>query len=226
VLQRARELEEDLVAEYPDEPAYRADLAYTLNNFGLFFFKMNRHAEAKQAFQVGTDLLTALVARHPTVAEYAEKLVVMRGNLADEAEPLEAERLLRQNLRLVEDLLARSPSRRRYQSRLPLTCAGLGALLFKTGRLSEAKEFLNQEVDLRRQATIDFPDTPHNHRALATALRTLADVLRREGKLSEARQRLEGALAARRRALQLSPGYSDDEKALAADSAELAGLQK
>ncbi len=224
LLRRAIDVQEQLMTANPAEPTYRADLAWTYNNLGVYY---SQDAEGKeksaQAYHKAYDLLSEVVAQNPAVLDYTEKLILVRNNLASVLENSEeVERIHRENVVLLEDLITRYPAHRSYRGKLALSCSNLGGLLAKTGRPGESKQFLRRAVDLRQQLVEESTSDAQPHRFLAMALRALADHCAREGDYAEARRHLERGLAERRTTLKLVPGYPDDLRDFAADCSALA----
>jgi tetratricopeptide (TPR) repeat protein len=77
-------------------------------------------------------------------------------------------------------------------------------------------------VDLRQQLAQESTSDPHPRRALAQALRALADHCSREGDYAQARRHLERGIAERRTIVKMAPGYPDDLRDFVADSSALA----
>ncbi len=221
---QAIDLYEKLIAAEPDEVSHRAGLANTLNNLGLLFNKLGRPGD-QQPFAQALEVLSELVRRNPAVLpDYADKLAIIRSNLATLKDPAEAEKLYRQNIDFLEPLIARYPSNSSYQSKLAVTYGNLGDLLAKAGRTSEGKQALRRNLSLRQQLAEEAPDYPHCHTALAEALRTLADVFVSEKNHAEARPLMEQAVNHRRTAIRMTPGDSAASQDLFADGARLAEI--
>jgi hypothetical protein len=62
------------VAEYPQVPQYRRELAGTHNNMGNLLQITGRAADAEKAYRQALQLQERLVAEHPQVPEYRQDL--------------------------------------------------------------------------------------------------------------------------------------------------------
>jgi len=62
------------VAEHPQVPQYREELATTHNNLGGLLLVTRRLAEAEKAYRQALELYERLVAEHPQVADYNVEL--------------------------------------------------------------------------------------------------------------------------------------------------------
>jgi tetratricopeptide (TPR) repeat protein len=219
-LQKAAELQEHLVALYPQEAEYRSDLATTLNTQGALLGRLHhRPPEEEQTYRQVEKLVADLVAAHPTVAKYRENLAVVRCNLANwlnnAGRNQEAEDLFRQDLAFWEEQLRAEPDRVRYRSRLAFELAGLADLLAETQRPREAEETRRRVLGLRKGLADDFPKNPYYQHRLAEAQRELADLLAKQGSPEEARRLVEQALGHARTARTLGPGVESYQNELA-----------
>jgi tetratricopeptide (TPR) repeat protein len=70
---QALQLYERLVAEHPQVPQYRQELAGTHNNLDVLLQITGRVAEAEKAFRQALQLREQLVAEHPQVPEYRQQ---------------------------------------------------------------------------------------------------------------------------------------------------------
>ena len=71
IVDRELALTEQLVAQYPNVPQYRARLAGTLRHRGLFLLAAGKKREAGDAYRRQFDLANALFMAFPTVPDYA-----------------------------------------------------------------------------------------------------------------------------------------------------------
>jgi tetratricopeptide (TPR) repeat protein len=69
------------VAEHPQVPQYRHELATTHNNLGVLLQTTGRVAEAEKAHRQALQLYERLVAEHPQVPEYNIELAKTLGAL-------------------------------------------------------------------------------------------------------------------------------------------------
>jgi Flp pilus assembly protein TadD len=78
---QALQLYERLVAEHPQVPQYRQELATTHNNLGVLLQATGRVADAEKAYRQALQLRERLVAEHPQVPEYRQELATTHNNL-------------------------------------------------------------------------------------------------------------------------------------------------
>src|SRR5262249_24499611 len=69
-LRAAIGLEERLMAEFPDVPRHRGDLADSHNNLGLLLEAMKKWGQADKEYRTAIDLHTKLTADFPTFPEH------------------------------------------------------------------------------------------------------------------------------------------------------------
>ena len=72
--EQARQLLQDLVAKYPDNPQFRCDLAVTLRSLAPFEAAAGHADKAKAYLESSLDDFTMLLKRFPTNAQYASEL--------------------------------------------------------------------------------------------------------------------------------------------------------
>jgi tetratricopeptide (TPR) repeat protein len=101
------------VAEHPQVPEYRQELAMTHNNLGNLLQATGRVAEAEKAYRQALQLRERLVAEHPQVPQYRQELATTHNNLGvllqATGRVAEAEKAYRQALQLREQLVAEHP---------------------------------------------------------------------------------------------------------------------
>jgi tetratricopeptide (TPR) repeat protein len=118
------------VAEHPQVPQYRQELAMTHNNLGLLLQATGRVAEAEKAYRQALQLYERLVAEHPQVPQYRQELAMTHNNLGVLLKATgradEAEKAHRQALQLRERLVAEHPQVVGYK-------VDLGRILARSG---------------------------------------------------------------------------------------------
>jgi serine/threonine protein kinase/Flp pilus assembly protein TadD len=197
---QALQLCEQLVAEHPQVPEYRQDLATTHNNLGVLLKDTGRPAEAEKAYRQALQLRERLVAEHPQVPEYRQGLAGTHTNLGVLLEAsgrlADAEKAYRQALQLYQRLVAEHPQVPQYRQELASTHNNLGALLETTGRAAEAEKAFRQVLQLRERLVAEHPQVPEHRRELAMTHNNLGNLLQITGRADEAEK-------AYRRAVQL-----------------------
>ncbi len=82
-------------------------------------------------------------------------------------------------------MASREPDIQDHRSKLALTLDNLAGVLAKTGRKSEAEQYLRSAVDLRSALIEYFPNSPHHYNKLAEALEGLAELVGDRGDLGD-----------------------------------------
>jgi serine/threonine protein kinase/tetratricopeptide (TPR) repeat protein len=207
---RAIAIGEKLAAEDATDAACRADLAEAYNGLGTHLEDMNRHEDAMNSQRRAHTLIEDAVQRDPSNADYTVMLLKIRNNLAAiTKDPQEAEKLFRQNKVQGEKALEHFPDNIALRSKLALSCWNLGGTLAELGKISEAKSILYRAVELREKLLDDSLEEPYPHRALGTALSSLAQLLVKEGNYTEACRHLKRAVAHCRTAVNMTPASQE-----------------
>jgi tetratricopeptide (TPR) repeat protein len=196
----ARRLQEQLIADFPDRPEYRHDLANTQAALGHVYTLTGRFEQAQQSYRDGLALGTELVREFPGEAAYRETLVNAHrslGMFTMAQDPPGAERHLRQAVEHAAVLVRGQPDTAEWECLLAAAHAHLGQLLFNTNRLAEAAAELDSA---RRLLEPDGRATPSAAREYP-ALRGMTLVYRggvaaRQGRPAEAEPLLLDGVAA------------------------------
>jgi serine/threonine protein kinase/tetratricopeptide (TPR) repeat protein len=177
-IRRAVEMAENLAADFPDVPAYRAELVSARNN-----------------------LASALIARQP---DEAEKILRRNLPLAEGAVDHEgihrvlgevflhtrrfpeAEEAYRQSLKHAETMAAQSPSVSQLQSNLVHDLRRLAAVLLATQRPQEAEKRLRRAILICEQLATKHQASPHYRHALASTYIEHAEILKQVGRPADA----------------------------------------
>lgn len=178
---------EELTREHPGTPEYRFLLALCcrLSGFGPPAVRIatkdwGRH----QALQI----LEQLQAQHPEIADYRYELAVTCAAVPmglfsweDRPEiPADAEPSLRRALDELQRLVAQHPSVPAYARCRSLTLAKMGMVCWRSGRLAEAEDWLQEAFQTQSNAIAARPDLPPQHRVLLELLRLRWGQVRRE----------------------------------------------
>jgi serine/threonine protein kinase len=181
-------LAEQMVADSPDEPSYRQELADCHLDLG-------QHRQARELFE-------KLVADHPDEPDYAADLgrTLSSGAiaLAQAGRLPEAEKDWREARRLLEEARRRRPANDEYAKQLGTILGNLGSLLGNQRR-SGAGEHLASACDEYRDLVARNPDVPTYRSLLAHGLSNLGVFQRDTAQFREAKQTYREAEDLRRR---------------------------
>jgi tetratricopeptide (TPR) repeat protein len=146
-------LSERLAAEYPGVPDYRLKAAAAQELLGATFENTGQPQKAAEAYRKALAGLEKLVAEFPASAAYRGQKAGTHRALGAvlHNEPVEAEKHLREALKLMRELPG---------SPLDQVLGSLGNLLRDTGRPREAEEAYRKALALAEKPVADFPATP------------------------------------------------------------------
>ena len=133
--------------------------------------------------------------------------------------------LLREQIRLAEEVLSRSSHHREAQRALCGALGSLGQLHVRRGELAKGEQRLDEVIALRRELVQVRADR-EARLELSTALVVKADVLRDLGRLGEARESLLEGREIRRELLREKPEDIEVRQSLARACAELVDIER
>jgi serine/threonine protein kinase len=188
---RAAALGRQLVADFPDRPEFRLELASSHNSLGVLLMSAGRSPEAESAYAGALAITKQLVADFPERPEFRQTLAGVHNNLGNlfhvtgrlkEAEAAHAEALA-----IRKQLVADFPTEAILRRALAMSHNSLGWLLQDTKRLEKAESAFRDALALQKQVVADFPHQPEFRLELAKSLHNLGNVLRDTGRPKEAK---------------------------------------
>jgi tetratricopeptide (TPR) repeat protein len=204
-------LQKALVADFPERPEYRYDLARTHGALGHVCSLNLRGDGASEAYRQELELSDSLVAEYPGEAAYREALIDAHRNLGMlgvAKDPAPAEKHLRQAVEQAELLVQKHPSSPERECLLASAHAHLGQVLFVQNRVAEAAAELDRawarlgpKDGKPPRSAAEYPAT----RALVLAYRGGSAL--RQGQLKEAEPLLRDGVAAYEQLVELAPQF-------------------
>jgi tetratricopeptide (TPR) repeat protein len=202
-------VQKQLVADVPNRPQFRQELARSQSNWGRLQWYARNLTAAESAWTAAIALQKQLAAEFPTRREYRVELAHSYNGLASvmaDTERLpEAETNFRAALNLRKQLVADFPKRQDFRQHLAGNLGNLGYVLAETGRQKEAEQMFTAAVALNKKLVADFPDQPDLRNDLSSALGNLAFFQLERRDFQTAKSLLEEALPHHEAALKASP---------------------
>jgi serine/threonine-protein kinase len=159
------------LAELPDAPAVREDLAAAWNNLGNLLRDTARAGDAEEAYRHAADLRQTLLDAAPTDADARAALGTCLANLGalrhKQGRFVEAEADERRALELLDG----GSERARVLN-------NLGRLLAETARLDDGEQAVRESCTILGRLAERWPDDPDYRQELAAADNQLGDLLR------------------------------------------------
>lgn len=161
-LDQAREIEDRLAEEHPNNPDYQSRLATTLDRLANVHSNVGgQFTAAETAYQKALAVRERLASEHPEVVQFQRDLAGSHNNLASlygnqgifpkaEAESEASRETLRR-------LVARHPDVPIYRNDLALALSNLAILYDRTDRPKEALAAWSAAADARRQLVKEYP---------------------------------------------------------------------
>jgi serine/threonine-protein kinase len=196
--QQANLIREQLVAEFPNVPAYRRGLARGHNNLGLMFMASGGRHAAKSEHQQAIALQTRLVEEFPTDTSYRHELAKSHNNLAIALNALGdrpgAKREYELALQLFQKLATEIASDAVLRQDLANCHHNLANLLNDLGDGEGARREAEAGMGIRQKLVADFGDVPDYRRDLAMSYFNLALILRQANDGNGARKSFRQAI--------------------------------
>ena len=208
-LRQAIAIHQRLAAEFPKLPAYRRELALTLNSLALLAYENNRGREANDAIDRARELLERLVAADPDepgsrlgLARTYNAIGLMRSY---EGRPRDEEAAYRKALSLMTEAGARSPLAPDLRMKMTVIRSNLGVVIEGDGRLGEAEAAYRENLDVLEQLVTRWPSVNDYRSKLALTLDNLATLLAKTGRAPEAEKALHRVIDLRRELMEAYP---------------------
>jgi thiol-disulfide isomerase/thioredoxin/tetratricopeptide (TPR) repeat protein len=183
----ARQIQEELANEFPDQPQYRADLALTHAGHARVLLPRGQFPAARAALQKAFEIQDDLARKYPEDANHrflAERYRFELGNALEEAgQPAQARGAYVQALDGVEKLAEQKPSAQ-YHNFVGLIAESLGALVAAAEPV-EALRLHEYSLEVRRKAWQLAPHLSSYQQDLRSAYRVLGEAVRDQGKHAE-----------------------------------------
>ena len=179
-----------LAADFPAVPAYRNNLATTLDDLGNLLADLGRKAEAEEQHRNALDIRQRLAADFPAVPGYRGNLAASHNNLGNLLAGLgrkaDAEGQYKNGLAIQERLVADFPTVPAYRNDLASSHNGLANLLAALGKRAEAEGQHMKGLAIREKLVADFPAVPAYRQQLAKSRNNLGVLLANLDKRAEA----------------------------------------
>jgi tetratricopeptide (TPR) repeat protein/tRNA A-37 threonylcarbamoyl transferase component Bud32 len=192
---QAREIQERLAAEQPDEPEHRLDLSATINGEAAAYLQLNKRVEARQKYDQCIALRAELARERPTDVKYIVGHGAAWNNLGQMLKEGDAEQA-ENAFRTAERLLAEVPPGQLNEAgddpaiMRVVVNVNLAGLLINRGRLVDAESSLRAMVKL--ETTPNGP--PDARAAFGLAWFALANVEMKTERMVDAEKSLLAAL--------------------------------
>jgi serine/threonine protein kinase len=215
---QALQLYEQLMAEHPQVPQYRHQLAIAHNNIGVLLEATGRANEAEKAIRKALEIQERLVADRPELPQYSEELARMHINLAmlsrSDGRVAEAEKAYGQALEVYQRLAAEYPDVRTYWLALAETYADLGTLLERSDRPAEAEGAYQHALQLYERLAALSPQSPEYQLRIGWTLAGMGTLYATLGKTPDAARQLERAEKLLRELSQKNPDLLEAQRLL------------
>ncbi|HZU36737.1 MAG TPA: serine/threonine-protein kinase, partial [Gemmataceae bacterium] len=170
-----------LVADFPNDSAYRRNLALSHRDLGLFLDVVRRRDEAEKEYGAALTIEQQLTADYPGEAAYREDLARTDNDLANllhrAGRDPEAEAKYREALGLRKQLAADKPTNSDYQNDLATSYNNLGVLQVETNKHADAARQYQAAIAVLRPLVAKNADVPDYSFMLAKVSYNFAQLL-------------------------------------------------
>ena len=209
LLEKALHFYEKFLLPEGDDPSIRLEAGRAYRRVGEIRRFLGQNDGASEAYRSSIELLDRLVASRPADLDYrrelAESHVCLGASLSTTGKKADAESEYRQAILLRQDLLEHSSGDPDDLLAWAIAQGKLGTLLFGTGRLGEAREFLHASGNALDRLIAEFPSKPRYQSYSGGILHDLALVLLAQEDLIGARALFQRASTHQDAALKVDP---------------------
>jgi serine/threonine protein kinase len=179
----------EVIADNPQDPALRAELARSRNGLGNVLWTNSQPDLAEKTLAQETKELEQAVVDFPQVTDFRNELVNCRQNLSLllglTGQTHQAEAVLRENLPILEDLTSANPCRPDYQKTKADNLCRLGDVLKVSGQSKESEKFYLQAEEILERLLAQEPKTTEYKQARAIVAYNLGLLCREAGRLPD-----------------------------------------
>jgi hypothetical protein len=158
----ARDLRQKLVEQYPGDPDYRVQLAFSCQNLGWLYQRWQHGKDAETAYRQARDLRRRLGEQYPNEPTYRSQLAVTCSNLGSfflqGGRPKEAEEECRKSVALFEKLIAENYREPDFSQLVSAAYNTLGDVGLSQGDIPAAREAFEKSLALCRNAKQITPE--------------------------------------------------------------------
>jgi serine/threonine protein kinase len=219
---RAIELQQELIAEFPNEPAYQVDLAISRRGVAVLQHLTGRRPAAEQTLRQLLDDQARLASDYPDlIAARGQQMEghFQLGVIYHETRRYDlAEAAYQKALGLGKTLSQDEPANLDHQEAQTRCLNKLGVLCRETRRLIDAEKYYRAALDLLDKLVSAQPQTLAYQASLASIQGNLASLLTARGRRSEAETAYRRALGMHRRLAENNPDIPDYRMNLARTS--------
>jgi tetratricopeptide (TPR) repeat protein len=188
----ALSIQKQLVADCPNRPEFRRDLAGTFNHRGILLVETRGHQEAEKDFDQALSIQKQLADDFRDRPEFRRHLATSYSNrgklLYTTGQRKESEEAYDQAVAIQKQLAADFRSRPEFRQDLANSHINRGILLFGYDRWKEAEQDYNQALNIRKQLVAEFPLRPEFRQDLAGSHQTRAFLLMATRRREQAEQ--------------------------------------
>jgi tetratricopeptide (TPR) repeat protein len=229
-LERAIEIQKNLLREHPAVAEYRASLARASLNLGQLWRQTDRPAEALASYERARDIAEQLSRDHPAKAEYRDLLASAYQNVGwihvISSRPAEALASYERARELYEGLAREHRSHTEYSSDLASILVDLGTVQITTGHQAQSLPLFERAQDLLEELIRDHPNDLGLQSRLGKLLDNRGIALAETGRHREAEGAFLEAIAHQRKAYDKAPQVSQYRRYLSSHYHNLARVRR
>lgn len=155
LIKRAQEIQEQLVADNPDDPKHRFNLGQGQNNTAVVHFGLHNIAEAESEWNCAHETLAALHDKYPSNNEYRRELALVEVNLGLVQRVSEKPKLALDHFESArahqEMLISENPAVTQYQRDLAVTYGRIVRIYHALGRTEDCIQLSTKAQAIRKR---------------------------------------------------------------------------
>ncbi len=217
--ERATEIWDKLLADFPTDPSYRYRAATCKRDLGDLLTAMGETSLASDQLRQAEVTLASLVDEFPSMVEYRSSLARNHESLGNIQKFLgnlrDAERLFRQALTIREKLVTEFPDEPKLRDSLATNQVDFASFLRQLGSNSQAEERFRAALTEFEKLAMEFPDYHLYRHQLAVCQRHIGQLLDQLNRLDDVEEFLHSATAILESLVTEFPSLPDYQKDLA-----------
>jgi tetratricopeptide (TPR) repeat protein len=228
--ERQNQIGKTLVAQQPQNPAYKNSLAISYEKLGLTHQDLGKTQEALQFFEMETKLFEELYDAFPTNETYKNSLAISYSRLGethrDVGKTQEALQFFEKYNQLEKELYDAFPANMEYKNGLAISYERLGKTQASVGKTQEALQFFEKDAQLTKELYDAFPANVAYKNNLAISYSRLGNTHKDLGNTQKALQFFEKYNQLEKELHDAFPANVDFKNGLAISYLKLGGIQE
>ncbi len=229
ILERTRELQDDLAVNFPDDPGLQGSRAMALGETGDLQARQGDATAARASYGQALAIYRQLAAQDPQTTRWTRNVSLTLGRIgalqADAGDVAGARKSFEEDLSISRRLAAREPDNAERASDVAIGLAEIGALQANAGDAAGARTYFEEALAIRRRLAAQRPDDGELARYVAVGVERIGNLQANTGDALGARKSYEESLSIVRRLAAQQPANTMLARDVSVGLNKVGGLQ-